>query len=114
MKMHFINPPGEGQANDATAFAVLGVAALMMVGFAASAVLDLATGQDQFAATAVIRAPAVVQHESVTSEASAPFVDRSPAASDSATSAPRATGVRVPVSFTCPGTSSGAALVINF
>ena len=61
MKDQFFYAPSGGQVDDKEAFLALGVAALMMIGLAVSAMLDYTSGPDQVAVAPSIRAPTVAQ-----------------------------------------------------
>ena len=131
MKNQFFFGPSDRQVDDKEAFLTLGVAALMMIGFAASAVLDYTSGRNEFAAAPSISTSAVSQSEAVAPPVIAKrgeqvlnTITQSVCGTDTATGTPRAAALTVgdsarmrgagSVGPTRPGTHSAPALVIDF
>lgn len=115
MKDQFFYAPSESQMGDTEAYVALGVAALMMVGLAMSAVLDLGAARDEFAGAPPSRPPAIAQTAAAQPKRQeTQSIAPSPCATGSTTGTPQAAAVTVPASFTRPGAHSRPVRVINF
>ena len=131
MKDQFFYAPNDGQVDDKEAFLALGVAALMMIGLAVSAMLDYTSGLDQVTAAPSIRTPTVAQSGTAALPAATGFGEQetesntpSPCATDITTGTPPAAAVTVsdgarvrgavPAGYVQTGTQTWPAQGINF
>ena len=102
MKDQVFYAPSEGPVDDKEAFLALGVAALMMIGLAVSAMLDYTSGLDQAAAAPSIRTSTVAPSGTAALPAATGLGDQdvesstpSPCATDIPTGTPPAAAVSV-------------------
>ena len=131
MKDQFFYAPSDGQVDDKEAFLALGVAALMMIGLAVSAMLDYTSGLDQVVAAPSIRTPTVAHSGTAALPAATGLGEQevesstpSPCATDITTGTPPAAAVSVgdgarvrgavPAGHVPTGTRAWPARGVNF